>query len=674
MESASIHLAGISNDQTKFQEWFTQAEASFNKLKVEYKDTAVHDLLSLEHFEAEARALEIVLFSHQDDIQFQSQHLKAYATTTDHFSNDLKNFCVKLKNNRVKRLSGEMLSDLETLKHNLQQCEVGIQTMSKQLDTFKAKLVQCIASHAKFNNSCMRLDLWLNEFEPKLKKIASDNVNGNVRKLEDAYKRIQSLQSDVHNKRSELDDIRTNLNEVAAQIDPANYDLTMRSLQAKANALISRYEEAVGTAQAQGEVMLHKLTIVRNMKENVDSTSQWLAELNHTYLNEHSHEQSEEDYERIKADLMSRRDILVKSLSNDSSQNKQLEQLLAKIDSVSKQMEQKAGSQKSLQLKLQAFHSECDRLSAFYATSQAMLSSIDVIHGRVGDESSVSRADCIQRVEALSVRVDSVEKPKIEELNQMLTDAKYKFWPDVLTDMKLKSLQMNVIELEERLGQLASAAQVKIAELQHVHDHSEKWSAIMTGFEGYVNATEGQVLAFEPIAIDIEIVAKQLEQLQSMQKEYEVKSHDLSKMVSFGHQYLGVIAKFTRHQASDSNADDVVTRDLAKLTALYKWLGERFGERKADLAQSLETMKSYLQEMAHAEFKLNEWEHQVLSLFDVEADRMKLKLPVELEALKKLATDSQKLMQANSVSADADLEKLKGKSIYKWQNSSKKNF
>ncbi len=171
LESASIHLTGIHNDQGKFREWFDAADTSFNKLTAEYKDTTVHELASLQRFEKDAKTLEIILFSHQDDVQVMGQHLKAYTTTTEHFSKDLKNFCIKLKNNRIKRMSGEMASDLEALRQCVREDEAKVHSLDRRLAAFKAKLMQSISSHIKFGNACMRLELWLNEFEPKLKKV-----------------------------------------------------------------------------------------------------------------------------------------------------------------------------------------------------------------------------------------------------------------------------------------------------------------------------------------------------------------------------------------------------------------------------------------------------------------------------------------------------------------------
>ena len=168
LESASIHLKSLNNDLSKFQDWFTQTQAKFATLKKAYKEAQVHDLASLQRFEQEAKTLEIIVFSHQEDLPALNQHYKNYASTTDYFSKDLKNFCVKLKNNRIKRLSIDMTSDLSSLKDTIVEAEKTQLALYQELITFKAKLIDRIEANIQFDNSCMKLDLWLNEFEPKI--------------------------------------------------------------------------------------------------------------------------------------------------------------------------------------------------------------------------------------------------------------------------------------------------------------------------------------------------------------------------------------------------------------------------------------------------------------------------------------------------------------------------
>ncbi len=495
----------------------------------------------------------------------------------------------------------------------------------------------------------------------------STDHDNNVRKLEDTHKRIQSLQSELHNKRSELDDIQNSLAEAAAHTEPLSHELTTRALQTKANTLKSRCEEAERSASAQADSLLQRLISVRNLKENVDSTTQWLSELNHTFLNGHSQEQSEEDYDRVRADLLSRKDILVKSLSAEPLDNKQLEQLLAKIDLVGKEVESKANSQRSLHADLAMFSREYDTLVAFCQVSSGLLSSVDVVSGHIGAE-RLTRLEAVARITALNAQVVEVEKPKCMGLANMLSEVKYKHWPKVLTDLRLKTLEADVAEVAERLGQLESCSLVKLAELQQVLDMCQRYECMRLGVEAYLQGAETQVLGLEPVAIGKGRVGEQMEELQLLQREHEVRSRDLVGFNEFGALFLSVVGKLGKVGAESrpTEVSEMVARDVERLNGAYRWAGERLGERRRELVESLERGRAYWQEVARAEVKLSEAERRVVGLFGVEGClelEKPVRLPVSGEGLRRVAAESKVLMEANNVLADDELSKLKGKRL-----------
>ncbi len=169
LETARIHLKNLISVLTKLEPWLAEARLTIENLQQVYRDTELHDLQTLEQFDKDAKTLEIILFSHKEDMPVMSQHFKSYLTSTDNFSKDLKNFCVKLKNNKINRLSADMTSDLTGLRQDTIDAEKTYETLVDELGTFKARLLERIDANMLFSNSCLKLQLWLNEVEPKLK-------------------------------------------------------------------------------------------------------------------------------------------------------------------------------------------------------------------------------------------------------------------------------------------------------------------------------------------------------------------------------------------------------------------------------------------------------------------------------------------------------------------------
>ncbi len=185
LETARIHLKTLTSDLSKLDPWLAEARLTLDNLSQAYRETPLHDLQALQQFDNDAKTLEIILFSHKDDLPAMGQHFKAYLTTAENFSKDLKNFCVKLKNNRVNRLSADMTSDLAELRQETAQADEAYQALLEELSAFREKLLRRIDANVLFSNACLKLQLWLNEVEPKLKneisktcKMMADASNG----------------------------------------------------------------------------------------------------------------------------------------------------------------------------------------------------------------------------------------------------------------------------------------------------------------------------------------------------------------------------------------------------------------------------------------------------------------------------------------------------------------
>lgn len=658
-----------------------------------YEASSLHDLPALERFENESKTLEIILFSHQEEMPLINQHYKNYSATADYFSKDLKSFCVNLKNTRTNRLSADMTSNLIDLKEQIATDENSLQALYQALNAFRAKLKKRIERNIVFDNSCMKLDLWLNNFEPKLKneltksrKLTNETSNseGQVRKLEDAYKKLQSFHSDILNKRTELDEIKFNMSMVIEQMESTHGPLTRESLEQKANLLVNRFEAVeMNTAQST-EALLKKLTNIRNLKENLDSTSQWLNDLNESSGSLNSCDDRLEAYDRLKAEIQTRKQLLIKSFPRDEATG-QLEQLINKIDSLATEIDLKAENQQKLDNILSRIHSEHSKLSEFCKQELRKLNTLQL--GPI--------KDTIKTVEDLEAQVNAIERPKCQNLSSALSDAKYKFWPDVLTDDKLKSVQHSITELENNLNQLAESAQMKMNDLQNIHDYSTKHRTLKDRFEAYLQQTEESIFKFEPIAVDVELIEGQCNQLEDIISDYENKSHDLDELNSFTNLYISLIAKINTQKhpnslesdesssssleninssletsssssllslgASASKLEADLSQELVRMNQTYEWTGERLDERKKDLSESLEAMKTYLQDIHQAEFRLSEFEKTLKKLFAINDLDSEVKLTTSVSALKKLTNDSVRLMEKNQFHSDVELSKLKGK-------------
>ncbi len=370
-----------------------------------------------------------------------------------------------------------------------------------------------------------------------------------------------------------------------SQIEPFSNDITKSALEAAYSALCSRHSALDTEATNHAQNLLKKLTNMRNLKDNLDSTTQWLADLSTTYLNKRDptapvtgdlsniDDNKFEDLDRVKSELENHKASLLKNLSSDPEAKDQLDKLISKIDITIQDLEKKAIGHKELQTSLNGFNTEYGRLSGYVRAKLAKLDGINVITGQfeVSDKKWETNGlqvpqiqeikGCIQQVEALIKEAMDVEEPKIETyLKAALSESKYRFWPEILSNEKLKSYQENLEELEGRFKYLNERGLIRVNELETVRDYSVKYAQLKTVFESYLVKTEGDVLKFEPIGIDKNVVDEQTATLHKMINEYEAKSLEMNELSVFTGTYVSLVGRLANQRQQEKTGGSLMNK------------------------------------------------------------------------------------------------------------------
>jgi len=442
-----------------------------------------------------------------------------------------------------------------------------------------------------------------------------------------------------------------------------------------------------------------------------------------------------EAIDRVRSDLDTRRAALLKNLSGDPEAKEHLDKLIATIDATVKDLDKKANGHRSLQASLAGFNAEYERLNSYVHAKWAKLDAVDVLTGQfeAGDKGGKqvpqiqAIKSCIQQVEALVREASEVEEPKVEAgLKVTLSDVKYKFWPEILCDEKLRFYQENVDELASRFRQLNEHGLAKVNELQTVSDYSLKYGQLKTSFEVYLTKAEAEVLSFEPIGIHLNVINGQVDTLQKLIGEYESKSACLSELGVFTGTYVSLLGRLagqrqqekvtatgssgslmnklykqmtvsnaagnsrssscdnlsssfentstSRASSASSVSSGVLTgggfesevgQEMARLGQVYEWVGERLEERKRELAGAGESVRAYLEELEAAEGVVEAGEKAVKEVFGVERlDEGRIRVRASGEEVERVKKRSGEVRERVGKETGAALETLKGKRLF----------
>ena len=400
-ETGLQNLDKFNTEHVQFVSWLSTIEEQRERLEAAYKRHA-DDLGQLKAYEAECKNIESTLLSRQADLRFMRINYQNFANLTDLFSKDLQNYCARVKDNRVKRLSTDLSSELGHLKSCLLEADERYQRSCEKVHSLREVLGQLVDGEKQLSALCAKFDGWLTESETRVEqemaKLADllDNTNNgssdHVSKLEDFGRTFQLAKTDVQLQRKSLDEMRKFTQQLLLGPLANSEDKCKRAVSSRSDQLGERYSTIEAVVNKQCEQLFAKLAQTRNLKENLDSTSTWLDQIDRVYLNGSAEEAAVaaivlnrlekdnsssavtsssssdhfEGYDRLRDELQARKELLVKNLSKSSqdtlSNPKEANELLVKIDHTLDQLTDKASKMKSLQALLDKFYAHCDKL------------------------------------------------------------------------------------------------------------------------------------------------------------------------------------------------------------------------------------------------------------------------------------------------------------------------
>lgn len=221
-----------------------------------------------------------------------------------------------------------------------------------------------------------------------------------------------------------------------------------------------------------------------------------------------------------------------------------VEQVLNKIEAVSKRIEQRTTKAKNLQSLLDQFSTSYEKMSLQCKRMAFKLDNIDVSSGQLIDSTSASAAlssrvptsesfrRSLQMVDEIRSELrqsevnllDCVLRPCLEQLESL------EYLGDLLTVERFEALNADLNDLKSDVEQLDAACDQKWALLNEAMKSFVEFADRKNCFDAWLNAFEVKINHFEPVAINLEIVEKQFEQLQQAIDDYEKKSNDLEEL------------------------------------------------------------------------------------------------------------------------------------------------
>lgn len=332
-QTATDLLNKFDSDHGRCVEQLTVVDDQIEKLRVSYLNalmTESHDnrikLLGIN--EAELKRLANLLHTtHKSNLAQIRLNYENYAQLTDSFTKDLQLFCSKCNDKRIKHMSADLYSDLTCIKSNTENCDNKYQLLVSKLSTLQDTYGAYTEMERIFADRCVKFNEWLDDIEHRIhsetNKIKSSSASTSVKQYEEAAQRFQTFKTTIQLERKSLYEIKKHMDSLIQFVDKSNNfgPSLVKTITARYDGLKERYQVIESLQADMYAYLLDQTACARNLKENVDITNTWLNDIEAKYVNLNEPNQPEV-YDRLKSEIVARRESLLKVVSSSMSNSK----------------------------------------------------------------------------------------------------------------------------------------------------------------------------------------------------------------------------------------------------------------------------------------------------------------------------------------------------------------
>uniref|UniRef100_A0A2C9K839 Calponin-homology (CH) domain-containing protein n=1 Tax=Biomphalaria glabrata TaxID=6526 RepID=A0A2C9K839_BIOGL len=651
LKTAHDELSKLENEMDKFNAWKSTANTELLR-----QEECLQRFEDIKPLQEKQRELHSDIVTHQADIRFMSMAVQKYMEEAKLHKLEVDSFRAdRQRPTRSSLISMDHIA-ADNVKEKLKDVTEDYNDLKNRCNSLGESLNDISTKQRSLNDAAFKMLSWLADTENQLASIKQESGTPDPDKLHGQLERIRSLSSEVLSQSNLMDEVRKKGHELTNALSGLAADREqVEKLELNVQEIDARYVNVNEAVSAQAKLL--QATIARSqdvhgaisdLKSWLDSTqvaltSQQLISLELPLIAE-----QQQQFNMVAADVDTH-GSLVESVrqatrelikSGDLHMAKALEQQLADIEDqfnrVSHSCQEHSEALGEVNNKLKVFHDKLD------TTNTWLQSKIDDLHS--SDLNGMTINEASQHLDVISTE----KQRKEEEIAKLLALAKELKEDDrtgspAAINSAVANLQRMSAELEAALGE-------KHADIAEREQQQNEFESAKTLMQLWLAQMEARLDEFEPVAIEVDIVEKQIADIQPMILEYEDQGvkvdevNDLGNsfdaMTSSGDRPLSPIRRLGRSRripglmsprlrtpsptfpmspsglktsmssessgvsSRKSSTENILLDDLSEtqqqlldINQRYEIIGERLMERQQELQQVLANIKTFLQDM-----------------------------------------------------------------------------
>ena len=410
--------------------------------------------------------------------------------------------------------------EVEIVKDKQKDAESRYKDLKARCNNFADKLSQLSVKQKEFNDGTWSMLSWLTDAEEKLSMTRQEVSAPEPDALRNNLEKMKSLGNDSIAHKNQMAELEKSGKELIAQMrelgiggeqvdkiveiksDIADrMEIVSEEISERANELQTAVTKSQGVQDAVEQLLGwlketdRKLDLQKPISLNRDKLTEQAQQLNIIETDIESHRPSIESVKQAASDLIKTCDIdMAKSLES------KIDDIGTKFLDVERQCRNSSREVGDVSEKLNKFSDKLDSLKSWVHTNTDTFESPEWTR---------------RPIDELKARVDDVKIEKGQKLNDL--EALQALGHDLIEDHRTgdpATVKMALSNLEQAWGKFDECLAERDSEASLKETRENEYDAIKEVVVAWLTRKEMEVDTFEPVAVDMDIVARQIEELQ----------------------------------------------------------------------------------------------------------------------------------------------------------------
>ncbi|XP_076629249.1 dystonin-like protein short stop isoform X12 [Colletes latitarsis] len=564
--AARDELVKFKNELSTFSHWLDNA-----RRVLEEKEHSLSDLNKLNSSADATRDFISDVIAHQADLRFITMAAQKFVDESKEFLHVLNEFRTSLP----QRLPHKepIASQDSPVRGEVSIVTAQYKDLLSRANLLADKLSGVGGRQRDYRESLEKAKTWLKEVEPKVHRAISESIAAEPKQVEDQLSKAKALNNEMLANERLVENVKVTVDALLRSLDGQLTPKEVDELEEPARALEDKYRQLINAIGEKCQELDAALVRSQGVQDALDSLVLWLNNIESQFKNiqrpaslqKERLEEQQRDQRLLQADLDSHR-LSVEAVAGSARD------LLTNSNNtrIAKRIE---GKLKDVQVRFEKLMDKSLRRGEF----------LDEIAQALGDflvETTKFDSWYAQMIEALESRdlnkLDVAEyESKMESLidkreyqrasfEELIRNGKNLISKKDVTDValirdKIKALESqwkDVNNLIDEKLRLSSSRAKQLFAYEKLRDQVIDW----------LTRTENKVQGLEPVAVDLEKLKRQADELKPVQKEYRDYGNTVDKVNDLGIAYDGLLKERTESPTRRRGSTSPTKRPVRRMS------------------------------------------------------------------------------------------------------------